>query len=183
MKTLSEESILLAKNWETFQEILKAEQKLIEDISVFLLSVESEMLTKKWWQNGWNFVDYEGSEIYIANQNWISNYEEYVISIGIEGVTPESLFGNKRSPLLYVKSSDYNLVKTLAEKLEEEETLKFGEIDYSSRRYIVTQPLPKVLPEQVEKFDEVVRPQIVDFLSYYANILWELDEIIDQFLS
>jgi len=182
MKIFSDESKLLAKNWETYQELLKAEQTLRSELKVFLESLEADLVKNSWWQNHWNFIVYEETEIYISNANWVSHYDEYVLLIGIEGFTPERLFGMDNPPLLYVKSSDYSLGELLIEKLKEEETLKQGEIDYSSSRYLVTQPL-KVLPNEVEKFDKVVRQPALDFLSYYATTLEKYTELIEKALS
>lgn len=97
-------------------------------------------------------------------------------------MTPERLFGMDNPPRLYVKSSDYNLGELLIEKLKEEETLKQGDIDYSSSRYLVTHPL-KVLPNEVEKFDKVVRQPALEFLSYYATTLEKHTELIEKALS
>ncbi len=182
MKIFSDESKLLAKNWETYQELLKAEQKLRTELQEFLQSLEAELVKNPWWQNQWNFINYGETEIYISNGNWISNYDEYVILIGLEGLTPERLFGMDNPPILYVKSSDYSLGELLIEKLKEEEDLKQGEIDYSSSRYLVTHPL-KVLPNEVEKFDKVVRQPALDFLSYYATTLEKYTDLVQKTLN
>lgn len=182
MKIFSDESKLLAKNWETYQELLKAEQTLRTELQDFLASLEAELVKHPWWQNQWNFVVYEEAEIYISKSNWVSPYDEYVLLIGLEGMTPERLFGMEHPPVLYVKSSDYTLGELLIEKLKEEETLKQGDIDYSSSPYLVTQPL-KVLPNEVEKFDKVVRQPALDFLSYYATTLENYSELIEKALS
>lgn len=182
MKIFSDESKLLAKNWETYQELLKAEQTLRTELQGFLESLEADLIKNSWWQNHWNFIVYEETEIYISNANWVSSYDEYVILIGLEGLTPERLFGMDNPPLLYVKSSDYSLGELLIEKLDEEETLKQGGLDYSSSRYLVTQPL-KVLPNEVEKFDKVVRQPALDFLSYYATTLEKYTDLIEQALG
>lgn len=182
MKIFSDESKLLAKNWETYQELLKAEQTLRTELQDFLESLEADLIKNPWWQNQWNFIVYEEAEIYISNTNWVSQYDEYVLLIGIEGLTPERLFGMDNPPLLYVKSSDYSLGELLIEKLKEEENLQQGNIDYSSSRYLVTQPL-KVLPNEVEKFDKVVRQPALDFLSYYATTLEKYTDLIEKALS
>lgn len=182
MKFFSDESKLLAKNWETYQELLKAEQTLRTELQNFLESLEADLVKNSWWQNQWNFIVYEETEIYISNANWVSPYDEYIILIGVEGLTPERLFGMDNPPRLYVKSSDYNLGELLIEKLKEEETLKQGDIDYSSSRYLVTHPL-KVLPNEVEKFDKVVRQPALEFLSYYATTLEKHTELIEKALS
>ncbi|HEY9838315.1 MAG TPA: hypothetical protein V6D27_15610, partial [Vampirovibrionales bacterium] len=75
-----------------------------------------------------------------------------------------------------------SLGELLIEKLKEEENLQQGNIDYSSSRYLVTQPL-KVLPNEVEKFDKVVRQPALDFLSYYATTLEKYTDLIEKALS
>ncbi|MBK4732518.1 hypothetical protein JJD41_22010 [Oxynema sp. CENA135] len=180
MDIFSPESLLLARHWESYRELLEIEPQLEREIGEFLAAIESELVKQAWWKNEWSFVAYEQSEIYIANQNWVSPYEEFVLSIGLEGVTPNRLFGRENPPQFYVKSSDYNLCKLLTDKLADRESLEFVEMDYSSSRYLLTKPLPKVLPEEVEQFGEVVKPQIVEFLSFYAQLLWEFNPIIEE---
>lgn len=82
MKFFSDESKLLAKNWETYQELLKAEQTLRTELQNFLESLEADLVKNSWWQNQWNFIVYEETEIYISNANWVSPYDEYIILIG-----------------------------------------------------------------------------------------------------
>lgn len=182
MKIFSDESKLLAKNWETYQELLKAEQTLRSELQGFLESLEADLIKNSWWQNQWNFIVYEQTEIYISNANWVSHYDEYVLLIGLEGLTPERLFGMDNPPLLYVKSSDYNLGELLLEKLKEDEMLKQGDLDYSSSRYLLTQPL-KVLPNEVDKFDKIVRQPALEFLNYYATTLEQYSELIEKALN
>lgn len=181
MKNFSDESKLLAKNWQTYQDILNAEKQLRTELSEFLRSLESELIKNPWWNDGWNFVAYEDAEIYIAHPNWVSEYDEYVVAIGVEGFTAERLFGMEPAALLYVKASDYELGEKLTETFKAE-PIECGEIDYSSSRYLVTQPI-KVMSNEVEKFDKVVRQPILEFLSYYANMLWQQNEAIENSLN
>jgi hypothetical protein len=181
MKFFSDESKLLAKNWETYQELLKAEQTLRTELQDFLKSLEADLVKNPWWNNQWNFIAYDETEIYISNANWVSAYDEYVLLIGLEGFTAERLFGMDNPPLLYIKSSDYSLGEILIEQLKAEENLELGEIDYSSSRYLLTHSL-KVLPNEVEKFDKIVRQPVLDFLSSYALLLEKYTEFIDKSL-
>lgn len=183
MNPLSEESLLLAKNWETYQALQQTEHQLRTEIAAFLAALEADLTKQKWWKNDWSFVAYDPTEIYISNQNWVSQYEEYVVSIGVEGFTAERIFGMESAPQLYVRSSDYQLGEILTEKLQEASQKLPGELDYSASRYLVVQPLSKVLPEEVEKFDKLLRSPIVKFFSDSANILWKFNDLIENAVS
>lgn len=92
MTRLSEESLLLIENWDTVEDILKAVDRLKGEISSVLHSVESELVTQDWWQDGWCFVPHRNNQVYISKESWRS--KGYVVWIGVERFDPERLFGS-----------------------------------------------------------------------------------------
>jgi len=74
MSIFSEESKLLAKNWDTVEDIFNAEKRLRKEMSSLLLSIESELVKNNWWwRDGWVFNQYQESQVYISNQHWQIN--------------------------------------------------------------------------------------------------------------
>jgi hypothetical protein len=147
MKKFSEESILLVKNWDTVRDIFEAEKQLGEDLSSLLFSMESELKKKDWWRDGWAFVKAEKGEVYISNEKWRSN-DKFVVWIGVEGFVPESVFGRKASPTLYVYVPEkryYDLAEMLAEEFDKGEYEIVGEIDHRSKNYVVKHTVRKWL--------------------------------------
>lgn len=186
MSVLSEESLLLARNWDTVEDILKAEERLGEELSSLLLSIEPELTRYDWWsRDGWTFVQYQGSQVYISNQKWRTPSGGFAIWIGVEGFTPRAIFGTESPPRLYVwvAGRQYDLAQILAEKIEESEGEVLGEIDHRETGYAVKHAVRKCLPEEVEAFDKVVRGQIVEFFVQYAKVLWRLDAVIQGYLA
>ena len=183
MKKFSEESILLVKNWDTVQDIFEAEKQLRKELSSLLFSVESELTQNGWWQEGWIFVRYQESQVYISNQDWRSN-DEFAVWIGIEGLVPECIFGMGSPSTLYVWVSEKPLAQMLVEQLEEGEYEILGVIDHRSSGYVVRHAVRKYLPgEDIEKFGEIVRNQILDFFVHYAKIIGRSDKIIKSYLG
>ena len=66
MSWLSEESLLLVRNWDTFEDILKAEKRLRGELSHLLFSIESNLRHHDWWEDGWHFVQHREDQVYIS---------------------------------------------------------------------------------------------------------------------
>lgn len=181
---LSEESKLLARNWETFQDLLEAARHLRKELAGLLVSVKSDLARKKWWNNGWAFVSREAEQIYITRKQWRVAGED-VIWIGVERFAPEHLFGVELPPTLFVWiDSDYEeLAELLADRLTHYSTEPRGEIALSSDRwghYIVTESVHQCPGTQIDQFASDVRKQVVTFLVHYAQALDALDEPISE---
>ena len=184
MSVFSEESILLAKNWDTVEDIFKAEKRLRGELSSLLLSIEPKLTRHDWWRDGWSFVPCQESQVYISNQNWWVD-DDFAVWIGVEGFTPQAIFGMESPPTLYVwvAGKHYDLAQMLAEEIEKSESEPLGEIDHRTSGYVVKHAVRKCLPEGIEEFGEVVRKQIADFFVYYAKVLWGLDAVIRSYLA
>jgi hypothetical protein len=186
MSVFSEESLLLIKNWDTVEDILKAHERLGEELASLLLSIESELARYDWWsRDGWTFVPYQRLQVYISNQKWRLPSGNFAVWIGVEGFTSSAIFGMGSPPTLYVwvGGKQYDLARILAERIEESEGEVLGDIDRRESGYAVKHAVRKCLPEEAEGFDEVVRSQISDFFVHYAKVLWRLDAVIEAYLA
>lgn len=184
MDWLSEESALLAQNWQTFEDIRRAEQKLRSELSELLRTLEADLSQYGWWGDGWRFVHYRADQVYISREAWRTK-SGFLLWIGVEAFTPERLFGTESSPQLYVwvTSEGSDLSQPLAQAIEEYGTDILGEVDHGQSKYIVKHSVQKCLPEEVAGFDAVVSQQIVAFFSHYAELLTRLDDLIQDNLA
>lgn len=184
MSWLSEESLLLARNWDTFEDILKAEKRLLGELSHLLLSIESNLSQHDWWEDGWHFVPHREDQVYISRKEWQVD-GTFLVWIGVEAFTPERVFGTQSSPQLYVwvARNQYGLAQILANAIEASKGEKLGEVDHSQTAYVVKHSVQKCLPEKVEEFDIIVSRQITDFFAHYARVLSRLDGVIRDHIA
>jgi hypothetical protein len=184
MSWLSEESLLLAKNWDTVEEIFEAEQRLRRELATLLHSVEREVSKRDWWQRGWVFVRHHDTQVYISHSKWQVD-DVYTVWIGVEDFTPRSVFGMDSPPTLYVwvTRKQYELAQALAREIEEIEAEVLGELDHRISGYVVKHSVSKCLPEEVDEFAARTRHQIAEFFAHYAQVLWQLDGVIEDYLK
>lgn len=184
MSLFSAESLLVAKNWEIIEDIIKAKEQLRNDLTKFLLSLEADLSSQDWWATGWEFVHYQDSQIYISHEKWSSegDYAYYAVWIGVEGLIPERIFGLEPAPNLYVWTANkrYNLAQELVNHLVQEGAEIIGELDKRATGYVVKEPLKKCLPEEVEGYLDLIRQRIIEFLTYYAQLLPKFDHVIQK---
>ena len=184
MSWLSEESLLLAENWDTVEDILRARNRLGSELSELLLSVESQLSQRDWWEDGWCFIQHRKDQVYISRQQWRPG-KSFLIWIGVEQFSPERVFGESSSPQLYVwvLRKHRDLAQVLADAIEEREGEPLGELDHNQTGYVVKQDLQSCMPEEVAVFDDVARAQIVDFFIHYAEVLSDFDHVIREHIS
>lgn len=184
MAWLSEESLLLAENWDTVEDILRAKERLGGELSKLLLSIESELSQQDWWEDGWRFIPHRDDQVYTSREQWKVG-RSFLIWIGVERFTPKRVFGEGSSPQLYVwvLRKHRDLAQVLADEIEECEGEPLGEIDHNQTGFVVKKSLQRCVPEQVEEFDEIARREIADFFAHYATLLSGLDGIIQSHIS
>jgi hypothetical protein len=181
---LSEESLLLVKNWDTVEEIRRAEKQLRRELSSILRSLKPELVEKDWWENGWFFVEHRENQVYIGNQSWREN-DNFLVWIGVEKFDPERISGGESPPILYVWvwGKHYDLAQMLIQWIGESKHEVLGELDLASNAYVVRSTLRRCLPEEAEAFGEAVREQIMTFFAHYAKVLWSFDAEIRAYIS
>jgi hypothetical protein len=184
MSWLSEESLLLAKNWDTVEAIFEAEQRLRRELTSILHTVEQELSKREWWKDGWVFVRHQDSQVYVSQVKWQVG-DVYTVWIGVEGFAPRAIFGMESPPMLYVwvARKEYELAQALAREIEKIEEEVLGELDHRATGYVVKHGVSKCLPEEVDGYAERVCHQIVEFFAHYAQVLWQLDGIIEDYLE
>lgn len=186
MGIFSEESILLIKNWEAVSGILIAEKGLRNELTKFLYSIESDLKNTDWWQDWYVFTKHSVYEVSISKRDWQVS-DNPVVLIGVEGFVPESLFGFESQARLYVFVAEkryYELAKKLAEEIGEVEDDVIGEIDRrTTSGYVIRHAVTQCLPEEIDDFEDMIRSQIINFLTHYARVLDRHNELIKEYLA
>ncbi len=181
----SEESLLLIENWDTVEDMLAAVEGLRDELFAILESLHADLKGTDWWRDGWTFARTGKTQVYMSNEAWRCD-DEYAVYIGVEGFSPEGVFGSAAPPSLYiwVSGERYELVQRLAEAIEGGGREVIGEIDRKpSSGSVVRQPVRKCLPGEVETYAVIVRKQILSFFEHYALVLDDLDGVIGDCLD
>jgi hypothetical protein len=176
----SEEGLLIAKNWDTVLDILRAREHLEAELSSFLLSLEADLREFEWWGKGWIFRKYDSSQVYVTNQGWPSN-ELGAMWIGIWRFDAEHIFSPKGPPpTLYVwaRQAHQGLVPVLVDEIK-----KRGYGIDADGLYLVKQAIQKCLPETVEEYLDVEREQFLEFVDHHARFLMQFDVAIREYLN
>ena len=185
MSWLSEESVLLAKNWEVVQDILGSVEAFKGELTSLLLSLKTILTGKEWWRDGWVFVTAQAAQVYIANRNWHIEIE-HPIWIGVEKFDIDNVFGTAPAPQLYVwvGGSHRDLGRLLSEWIAESDYEVLGEISFGANGYVIRGHVRKCLSEdELGTFDDAAREQIVGFIAHYAQALWSFDAEIRRYVA
>ena len=180
MSTFSEESLLLIEHWNTVGDILKARDRLAEELIAVLLSLEPELQVTDWWSDEWRFRKHRGGQVYISNQGW-KRGERAAIWIGVEHVDPEHVFA-PRSPAnlyVYVNGSNDDLLAALVERLQDAGEALPSEVDTRmSNYYAVQQDIRPYVGGDVEVYVSELKAEILGFFGTYATYLWSIEDVI-----
>lgn len=171
MKTqFTEASRLIINNWDIVKAIHESESALAAEFRDFLFSIESDLSQYPWWGNQWAFVRLKDSQVYIARREWQRD-QDYVLGIGVENFTPESLFRADSYAQMYVYAwGSPQIAEPLRRYLADRDDF-VGELSTKSgTRYVATAALRKCLPEEIDSFEAVVGKPILDFMDYYGSL-------------
>lgn len=166
----SPESRLLIANWNAVQDIIAAKRDLDAGTAEYLRSLGQSVSALDWWNDGWMFKRYDNYQVYISREEWQENGDS-LIGIGVEDVTPDSLWGTEEAATLYVYvwKQRYDIAQSLGDVLKGQGPL-VGEIqERASTGYVVKAQLMKCLPQEIDSFDEKIGKQILDFFACYAR--------------
>lgn len=174
----SEESLYVARNWETVAEIIEAAQRLRSEMGRMLTSLEDDLRATEWWPEGWEVVASDATQLCISREAWRSG-EKHFVWICVDRFRPENAFGLDGSPYLYayVRGHRYQLRDDLIATLDESEAL--GDIGTGgSSLVIVQQPLATCLPDAVPAYLAEVCEQMLTFFDRYARLASVWDPIV-----
>jgi len=181
MKTyFADASRLLIENWDIVKQIHESEGTLASELRDFLFSIETDLTARDWWSDQWHFERYQDSQVYIVHDSW-KRAEDYAIWLGVERFTPEALFGTDAYASMYVWVSGGfpQLLAPLRQLLANRGDCA-GDISAKANRYVVTSPLRKCLPEEIDGFSEVVGGPILEFFDYHAGLAGSYGQALEQ---
>jgi hypothetical protein len=173
---LSEESLLLAEHWMTYQDLRAAENMLRKELLALLASLQPTLSARAWWATGWDFATPTES-LYIARHDWrIPDFDDHVVWIGVENFTPERLFGFDMSPTLYVwiRGSRQQLAQIVSQRLIAYGLLgndKIANKTGGGGIYVISRPVPRHPTDQLTLLAAEMRRQILEFTEHYAVAL------------
>ncbi len=148
----SEESIFFFQNWGVIEKLNSSEKSFKKEFSKFLCSIEDILVKKDWWHKELVFKKLSESEIYISRENWHLN-DGYSILIGVEGFTPEKIFGSDTPANCYLwvtgEKKD-KIIDDLSLMFKNESQFK----DYLARSggYVLKKYLKKYTEEEYKDF-------------------------------
>ena len=180
-RTFSKSARLLVQNWDMLDEIKRAESELAQTIHDGLLSLEGKLAELPWWSTDWNFGTYGNAQVYIWHKSWAKG-DSSAVWLGIKDLSPDSLFGPVTYPEMYlwVINQQRALVPPLGALMDALDDAP-GEVGAKvSKLYIVTNPVRKCLPDELDNFDEVVLAPIVDFINFYAGHAEAIGRIVRE---
>jgi len=163
---------MVLQNWAVVQDIHEIEIEVANYLENYIRTFDKELKKCKWWDSKWKFVSYDAGQSYITRPEW-KRGESDAIWIGIWNFNADALFGTKppASFYVYVEIESPQLVSALQKHFEGESDI-IGTITTKTLKkggYIIQHNLRKCLPEEVERFEEVVGTSILAFFEYYAK--------------
>jgi hypothetical protein len=180
MNEFSDECALIAENWNAVLDIIRARERLDEELTELLFSVEQDLQELEWWDQGWQFGTTK-SEIYVRNTNWLNPNGYGVLWMGVYDFNAAHVFGLKSSPRFYIRTqkADQDLQQSLVEKIKAAGHKVTEDKWYFIGRDIQSCPTER---EAIEEYPQLVREQLIDLFTEYANLLIQFDEIIRQYV-
>jgi hypothetical protein len=185
MSTFSGESLLLIEHWSTVRDILKARDRLAEELIAVLLSLESELKQMDWWDDEWYFRQWgRRPQVFISNRGWKKG-EKGAIRIGVWRMEPEHVFVPQSPAGLYVYVTRRNeeLLAALVERLQGVEETLPGEVDTRMSNYnAAQQDIRPYVGGDVEVYISELKQEILAYFSSYAGYLSSIDNVIQQYI-
>lgn len=168
----SEESKLLLNNWEAYHDIKSAGEKLPKELSKYLELLFNKFKTSSWWSSEWHVGLKDGDQAYIFHDEWRDNKGVAFVWIGLEQFTPERVFGEEGSALLYVwvrDDQDHELVRKLRDKLPVYGSSGPSQGKEPPKYYVSICSLPNCLPEEHDSIDDAISNAVRTFVEFYAS--------------
>jgi hypothetical protein len=181
MAGFSDESVLIAENWETALNIIRARERLDQELTEILFSVEEDLRQLDWWDQGWQFKTL-GNQIYIINKNWLNAKGDQMLWMGVYEFDAAHVFGLKSPPLFYVRTwKEYGDLHQILMK----NAKAAGYAVTEGKWYFIGRDIQKCATgsQAVKEYPGAVRKQIVDLFTEYATLMMQLEQIIRQYLK
>ncbi|MGM0494495.1 MAG: hypothetical protein ACQER1_16305 [Armatimonadota bacterium] len=181
----SEESELLIQHWDTFQDVMRAYERLEEEEIPELVQWISRSIEDEPWSDGWELRGDNPLRVRYYNPNWMVD-DSTVLNVGTGKLRPNALFGSDDPPelrvLVWAKYGEF--AAQLLEEIERRRLLKIGEPEHNQVKVnIIYSPIQKCPPRSPEGYAEAVHGQALAFFEHYLPALMSLDDVIQEELG
>jgi hypothetical protein len=185
MTKLSEESLLLIQNWDAYQDIVKAGERLTNELQSILSSVEGRLKKETWWNRDWLIKSSGQDQVYLTHKKWTQENTD-LVWIGIEGFHADAIYGSSSPPIMYVwingkrpdlKQEMMTIIRDKCENI-------LGEVDASlQNNYVIRKSLSKCLPEQTETWEDEMMVSLFEFWGFYVGFYDDFSKAIERHLG
>lgn len=183
MSHFSDESHLIVRNWDAYQDIIKAGEHLKLELTRVRSSIGERLRKEKWWSSNLVCSDPFHDELSFSDCRW-GKGDGHLIWIGVSNMTTDSFFGDAPPPSFYV---------WIAEKLPELK-VEMQQIVSSSGKQpvggfspkpgmVVEKSLSKCLPEQIDKLEDMLFASVAEFYEFHVQFFNEFDKAAQKYLK
>ena len=186
MMKLSNESLLLIKNWDAYQDILLAKKGLEYDFAKLLGSLVGRLQKQDWWEKNEWAVWQDGIDFSFSDHRWLVG-DNHLILVALDGFTPDRVIGDSQHPPLlnvWVKDKIPELNAELHKIITQNGKLVIDGLSSSvSDQTIVRNNLNSCLPEEIDTLEETAFNQLSEFCRNYAQLFDEFDKVAQKYLK
>lgn len=180
-----EESAFIAENWETVQDIIASIKSLDEDLFAVLASLETDLCTRDWWGDEWQFQRWpDMAEVCITRVDWPWQ-KDHALQIGVERFSSSSVVGDDKPPQLYIWCPPQltALIEELVARLREAEPPMGVLHRQPNSEYVLTYLVPQYTSGSMEDYAAGIRETTVAFMDRYAQEIAVHDKLIKRVIT
>ena len=184
MMKLSNESMLLIKNWDAYQDILKAKKGLDNDFAKLLGRLVERLQKQDWWKKDAWAIWLDGSDFSFSDHRWLVK-DNHLIIVGVEAFSPNRFLGEEQSPpLLFVfVNGKYPDVNAELQKIIKSRRHLINEVNPTlTDPCIIKKYMKSCLPEEIDTLEETAFNQLSEFCRNYAQLFDEFDKVAQKYL-
>ena len=189
MSKFTEESLLLIRNYDAYQDIEKAWKHLTPALRSLFPNIKKRLQKESWWKDKWELADQLTYPEAIQFSFCDKINGDGAIWVIIESLTPDRIFGNAESPSMAIWICENEKRKEICEELHE--IIKSGSNSWlgdfikpnSKNPYVLQKNMSTTLPEEIEKLNEkTLAPWLEDLIfAQFAGFSEFYSKYFEQF--
>lgn len=184
MNHFSEESLLIIRNWDAYQDIRKAGERLKTEVNSVRSAIAGRLRKQAWWNARWVLYKDDPDFLSFTDGRWEAE-DDHLIWVGVEGFNPDSLFADGSAPSMYVwiTGKRPELKAELQRIIKAGANPAMGDLSSSKDGYVVKKNLSKCLPEQIDKLEDMLFSPLAEFCEFYTRLFDEFDKAAQKHLK
>ncbi len=184
MNHFSEESLLIIRNWDAYQDILKSGERLKKELSGVRSAIEGRLRKQEWWNDKWALFKNDPEQIAFTDSRWEIE-GGHLIWVGVYDLKPDAIFADASPPYMYVwidgkrpelKAELQRIIKTSGKPM-------VGDFPKAQNGNVVEMSLSKCLPEQIDKLEDMMFTPLADFCEFYSQFFEEFNTAAQKHLK